>query len=163
MFNLPFLCDLIGFSVLTLAAWWIRKFGAITVIGIVATAINFILVPGGVHFLGFTAASGFFDLTTRLAGYDNSFRKAAYTGVSMMTVSISSAALAGYLIGTFFMAGPSLIKWGGVLGWAGLHTIGGIIGGAIGALLVTSLDSRGIMVKQTVHRGGKPNSMRDPQ
>ena len=112
MFNLPFLCDLIGFSVLTIAAWWIRKFGAISVIGLVATVINFVFVPGGVHFLGFTAASVFFDLITRLVGYDNSFRKSIFTVTSMMIISISSAALAGYIIGTFFMAGNALLKWG---------------------------------------------------
>jgi len=146
MFNLPFLCDLIGFSVLTIAAWWIRKFGAITVIGLVATVINFVFVPGGVHFLGFTAASVFFDLITRLVGYDNSFRKSIFTVTSMMIISISSAALAGYIIGTFFMAGTALLKWGGVLGWAGLHTIGGVIGGAIGTFLILSLNSRKVMV-----------------
>lgn len=35
--HLPLLCDLIGFTVLTVAAWWIRKAGAITAIGLIAT------------------------------------------------------------------------------------------------------------------------------
>jgi hypothetical protein len=109
MFGLPFLCDLIGFSVLILAAWWIRKFGAITIIGLIATAINFAL-GGNIFFIGFTVASIFFDLTARLIGYNNSFKKPAYTTISMMIVSIASAALAGYIIGTFFMAGPALIN-----------------------------------------------------
>jgi hypothetical protein len=30
-----------------------------------------------------------------------------------------------------------------ILGWAGLHAIGGIIGGFIGAMVVTSLVARG--------------------
>jgi hypothetical protein len=42
MTHLPFFCDLIGFSVLTLTAWWIRKFGAITIVG----AIGISLVTG---------------------------------------------------------------------------------------------------------------------
>jgi hypothetical protein len=145
MFGLPFLCDLIGFSVLILAAWWIRKFGAVTIIGLIATAINFAL-GGGVHFIGFTAASVFFDFSTRLIGYNNSFKKSTFTILSMMAVSIASAALAGYLIGAFFMAGPALINWGGVLGWAGLHTIGGVIGGAIGTSLIIALNSRKVLV-----------------
>jgi hypothetical protein len=145
MFGLPFLCDIIGFSVLILAAWWIRKFGAITIIGLIATAINFAL-GGGIHFIGFTAASIFFDFATRLIGYNNSFRRSAFAVVSMMAVSISSAAFAGYLIGTFFMAGPALINWGGVLGWAGLHTVGGVIGGAIGTFLILALSTRKVMV-----------------
>jgi len=146
MFHLPFFCDMIGFSVLILAAWWIRKFGAITIIGIIATLINFALVPNPYHFLGFTAASVFFDLTITLSGYDRSFRKKTCTVASMMTISISSAALAGYIIGTFFMAGPALATIGGVLGWAGLHAVGGIIGGAIGTSLVTGLDARKVTV-----------------
>lgn len=153
IFHLPFLCDLIGFTVLTIAAWWIRKIVAITLIGLIATAINFIIVPSGVQFLGFTAASIFFDAATGLVGYNRVFTKKAYTIASTMTLSISSAALAGYLIGTFFMALPAMAKWGGVLGWAGLHAIGGIMGGAIGVSLIIALNSR----KVTTH-GQKPVS-----
>lgn len=147
MFGLPFLCDLIGFSVLIVAAWWMRKLGAITTIGLIATVINFAL-GGGIHFLGFTAASIVFDLVTKLAGYDRAFKKPLYTVVSMMVASISSATVAGYLIGVFFMAGPAMAKWGGVLGWAGLHAVGGIIGGAIGTFLVLALKARNITAKQ---------------
>jgi hypothetical protein len=144
MFGLPFLCDLIGFSVLILAAWWIRKFGAITMIGLIATGINFAL-GGGIHFLGFTVASIFFDLATRLIGYDNSFKKPAFAIISMMMFSIISSALAGYIIGTFFMAGPGIVNWGGVIGWAGLHTVGGVIGGIIGTFLILALTNRTVM------------------
>lgn len=141
MFGLPFLCDLIGFSVLIIAAWWIRKFGAITIIGLIATIINFAL-GGAIHFLGFTAAAVFFDVASRLIGYNFSFKKPLFTFISMMAVSIGSAALAGYVIGTLFMAGPALANWGGVMGWAGLHMVGGVIGGAIGTFLVTALIAR---------------------
>ena len=145
MFGLPFLCDLIGFSVLILAAWWIRKFGAITIIGFIATAINFGL-GGSFHFIGFTIASIFFDFATRIIGYDNSFKKPSLTIPIMMSTSILSAALAGFLIGTFFLASPVLANWGGVFGWAGLHAIGGVIGGAIGTFLIVGLNSRKILV-----------------
>ena len=144
MFGLPFLCDLIGFSVLIIAAWWIRKFGAITMIGLIATGINFAL-GGGIQFLGFTAASIFFDLATRLIGNNFLFKKPSFTVVNLMVVSILSAAIAGYLIGAFFMAGPALSKSGGVLGWAGLHAIGGVVGGVIGTFLIAALNSRKIV------------------
>ena len=144
MFGLPFLCDLIGFSVLILAAWWIRKLGAITIIGLIATAINFGL-GGSFHFIGFTAASIFFDFATRIIGYNNSFKKPSLTIPIMMSTSILSAALAGFLIGTFFLASPVLANWGGVFGWAGLHAIGGVIGGAIGTFLIIGLNSRKIL------------------
>ena len=145
MFGLPFLCDIIGFSVLILAAWWIRKFGAITVIGFIATAINFGL-GGGFHFIGFTVASIFFDFATRLIGYDNSFKKPSLTIPIMITISIMSAALAGFFIGSFFMTGLVLVNWGGVFGWAVLHALGGVIGGAIGTFLILALNSRKILL-----------------
>jgi hypothetical protein len=142
MFGLPFLCDLIGFAVLTIAAWWIRKFGAITAIGLIATVVSFTFNPRGTHFLGFTAASFVFDIMYGLAGYGNSFKKPSYTMITSITISILSAAFAGLIIGVFFMAGPALALWGGVLGWAGLHAIGGVIGGGIGGLTVNMLISR---------------------
>ena len=145
MFGLPFLCDLIGFSVLILAAWWIRKFGSITLIGLIATAINFGL-GGGFHFIGFTAASIFFDFATRLIGYGTSFEKSSLTIPIMITISIVSATLAGFIIGTFFMSGPALANWGGVFGWAALHSIGGVIGGVIGTFLILALNSRKVLV-----------------
>lgn len=157
MSHLPFFCDMVGFSVLILAAWWIRKIGAITIIGAIATLINFALVANPYHFLGFTAASIFFDLTVAILGYNKSFRKKTYTVASMMTISIVSAALAGYIIGTFFMAGPTFPAMGGVLGWAGLHAVGGIIGGAIGTSLVTGLYARKIAVDNSNRREPQPN------
>jgi len=157
MFHLPFFCDMVGFSVLILAAWWIRKIGAITIIGAIATLINFALVANPYHFLGFTAASVFFDLTVAISGYHRSFGKRTYTITSMMTISIVSAALAGYIIGTFFMAGSTIAAMGGVLGWAGLHAVGGVIGGAIGASLVIGLYARKIVVNNSSRREPQPN------
>jgi hypothetical protein len=103
--------------------------------------------PGGVHFLGFTAASIVFDITAKLIGYDRGFRKLLFATVSILSVSVLSAAVAGLIIGTFFMAAPALAKWGGVLGWAGLHAVGGVIGGFIGLALVTGLVTRGVYRK----------------
>jgi hypothetical protein len=161
--HLPFFCDMVGFSVLILAAWWIKKFGAITIIGAIATLINFALVPNPYHFLGFTAASVFFDLTISLVGFNKPFSKKAYTVASMMPVSVLSAALAGYIIGTFFMAGPTFASMGGVLGWTGLHVIGGVIGGAVGTSLVTGLDARRITVESNGYKETQPNFMRDSE
>jgi hypothetical protein len=145
MFGLPFLCDLIGFSVLILAAWWIRKFGAITLIGLIATLITLAL-NGGAQFLGFTAASIIFDVTTRLTGYNFSFKKPIFMVVKMMSVSILSAAIAGYLIGSFFMSGsPVLANSGGAIGWAGLHAVGGVMGGVIGIFLIFALNNRKVV------------------
>ena len=113
-------------------------------IGLIATVINFAL-GGQLHFLGFTVASIFFDLVTRLIGYKFLFRKPAFTVVNLMVVSILSAAIAGYLIGSFFMTGSALASSGGVLGWAGLHAVGGVVGGVIGTFLIAALNSRKIV------------------
>jgi hypothetical protein len=152
------LCDLIGFTILTVAAWWIRKFGAITAIGLIATIINFVLNPQALTFLGFTAAALVFDLISTLAGFNNFFKKAFNTAIIAIIISTLSAAVAGFIIGSFFMAGSALSLLGGVSGWAGLHAVGGVIGGTIGAFLVTALTSRKIAVNgQMVH--GQKRSM----
>jgi hypothetical protein len=144
--GMPFLCDLIGFALLILGAWWIRKFGALTTVGLIATAINFAL-GGGAQFLGFTVAAIFFDFATVLIRYSGAFNKPANTAISMMIVAIASAAVAGAIIGAVFMTGaPLLAQWGGVAGWAGLHMVGGVIGGIIGTTLVLSLKKRKIAV-----------------
>ena len=149
MTNLPFLCDLIGFSVLVLTVWWIRRIGAASAVGLLATVINFVFNPGGVHFLGFTVASIAFDLMTYLAGYKRIFKNRFFMVILMLLSSVVSAAIAGSIIGAFFMSPAALERWGGVLGWAGLHAIGGIIGGFVGIVIIESLISRGF-----VPRGG---------
>jgi hypothetical protein len=142
MTHLPLLCDLIGFTALTVAAWWIRKLGAITAIGLIATLINFALSPQALTFLGFTAAAIVFDLVAGFTGYNNFFAKPLRTTTTAIGISTLSAAVAGFITGSFFMAGPALAAWGGVSGWALLHATGGVIGGAIGASLVAALNSR---------------------
>jgi hypothetical protein len=140
--GLPILCDLIGFTILTVTAWWIRKPGALTAVGLIATAVNFAINPAAVIFLGFTAASIVFDATSKLAGYENTFAKPKSTMAVAVAASVVSAAVAGFIIGSFFMPAAALVSWGGVLGWAGLHAAGGLIGGILGGALVNMLISR---------------------
>jgi hypothetical protein len=144
VFHVPFLCDLIGFASLILAVWVTRKFGTATLVGLIATVINFMFRPDAFFFIGFTAASFIFDVLTRLIGYKNIFEKPVIGTVSLVLVSIFSAAVAGSIIGLFFMTAPALASWGGVLGWAALHAVGGVIGGFIGAPLAAALTKRGI-------------------
>lgn len=144
MIGLPILCDMIGFSVLSLAVWWVRKLGTATLVGLIATVINCIFNPAGVFFHGFTAASIVFDVVSWLARYNICFKKTSLTAISLFSTSVLSATVAGLIIGTYFMAPPDLANWGGVLGWAGLHAVGGIIGGFIGTTLVIGLVKRGL-------------------
>ena len=144
--GMPFLCDTIGFALLILAAWWIRKPGAVTIVGLIATPINLAL-GGGIQFLGFAVAATFFDVVISVIGYQRAFKSSTHTVASMMPVSVASAGVAGATIAAIFMAGvPLLAKWGGIAGWAGLHMIGAVIGGAIGTTLVLALKKRRISV-----------------
>lgn len=112
IFGLPILCDMIGFAILILAVWWVPKFGAAITVGVVATVVNFVFNPYGFHFLGFTAASVVFDVAARLIGYGRFFKKPLFTTVSMLSASVLSAAVAGLIIGTFFMVTPAPARWG---------------------------------------------------
>jgi hypothetical protein len=149
LFQLPFFCDLIGFAALILAVWWVRKIGTATFVGVIATVINFMFRPDAVHFLGFTAASVLFDVIASLTGYRRLFEKRLLGSVTLLGLSIFSAATAGLIIGAFFMEPGPLQRWGGIIAWSGLHAIGGVIGGTLGVTLVNALTARGITAKST--------------
>ena len=143
-FNLPFFCDVAGFSALVLAVWWVRKAGTATFVGTIALVINLVFRPTALHFFGFFVASIVFDGLVLLLGYERVFEKKLLGSIGFFAVSVFSAAVAGLIIASFFMAPVALVGWGGVLGWAGLHAIGGAIGGAIGVSLMSALIARGI-------------------
>jgi len=142
--HLPFMCDLIGFTAIIVATWYVRRLGTATMVGFIATIINFIFVPTAIHFLGFTAASIAFDALAFLVGYKRMFAKRLVGSISLFAISVLSAAVAGLLIATFFMTPTALQNWGGVAGWAGVHAVGGVLGGAIGVALINALALRGI-------------------
>ena len=147
MFHLPLACDLIGFSALILATWWTRKLGTATFVGLIALIINMMVRPAALQFFGFFAASIVFDLLTFFSGYKRIFRKRLAGAITLFAISVFSAAVAGLIIGSFFMPPQALTSWGGIAGWAGLHAIGGIIGGAIGVTLMNALTVRGLTPK----------------
>ncbi|MEM1558444.1 MAG: hypothetical protein QXR44_06435 [Thermoproteota archaeon] len=155
MFGIPVFCDMIGFMSLILAVWWTRKLGTASVVGLVATIINFIFRPGAIHFLGFTAASVLFDVLIWIFRYNNCFEKRLAGAVFLIIASAVSAAVAGFIIGTFFMATPQLAKWGGVLGWVILHMAGGVVGWLLGFILMVSLESRGYVRPEAKHDSDK--------
>lgn len=146
--HLPILCDMIGVSLLILSAWWTKKPGAASFMGLVATILNFILRPGATHFIGFTVASIFFDFSTVLVGYGNSLEKGLRNTVSLSLISIISTTIAGFIIGTFFMNPMFLTNmFGGVVLFAALHGVGGLIGSVLGIIII-----RGLEVRQVIPR-----------
>ena len=144
--HLPILCDMIGTTVLIFTLWWTRKPGAAATMGVIATLLNFILRPGAFHFFGFTTACIFFDIASKLVGYGNILDKGMTSYISLVALSFVSAALAGLIIGSFFM-NPGFISsmFGGVLVFAAIHGGGGLIGGILGVVIIRGLERRSVM------------------
>ncbi|MCD6357842.1 MAG: hypothetical protein J7L75_04625 [Thermoproteales archaeon] len=136
--HMPFLCDLLAIVSLMLGVWWVRRLGTATLIGIIATILNFALRPGAIHFLGFTAASVVFDLLTRACGYERCFSPRLGPAL-LLALGMASTWIAGLLIGAFFMGGRVP-----VLTFSLLHAAGGLIGSAIGLVLVKAIEARGV-------------------
>jgi len=142
--GMPFLCDMIGVVVLTIALWWTRKLGAVTLTGAVATILTLTLRPEATHFFGFMAASVVFDALTRLIGYRNCLERPIPSAISLLSISIVSTAVAGLIIGLLFMNPKAIASMGGLAFFAGLHALGGFIGGVIGLTVVRALMARGV-------------------
>ncbi len=138
MTGMPFLCDFLAFTSLILVAWWTRKFGAVSLTGLIVTILTFALT-GRYHMLGFMAASILFDILTRTIGYSNCFEKPLPSTISMISFSTICAGVAGLIIGSIFM---SLNPIWAVITFATNHAIGGIIGGIFGLVLVNALKTR---------------------
>lgn len=113
--------------------------------GLVATALNFVLRPDAIHFIGFTAACLLFDAATILIGYDNILANNIKGWSLTIVVSTASSAVAGLIIGVFFM-NPTFLAtaFGGVAFFAGIHAAGGLVGGVLGVTFVRGLESRGV-------------------
>jgi hypothetical protein len=141
--HMPFFCDMLGIISLTLVLWWTRKFGTITITGIIATIITLTLNPYATQFFGFTAAAVVFDILTKLIGYRNCLDRPLLSIVSLLSTSTAAAAVAGVIIGNLFMNLNYLTAtFGGVTFFVILHAAGGAIGGAIGLMIIKALSTR---------------------
>ncbi|MGD8543979.1 MAG: hypothetical protein PVG48_02545 [Candidatus Bathyarchaeota archaeon] len=138
--HLPFTCDLLGFVTLTLVTWWTRKLGTASLTGLLVAGLTFTLRPNALYMLGFIAASILFDILTRLVGYQNSIEKPLPSIISIISFSTICAGIAGLIIGRFFLEFPATLEL-----WAGLHAIGGFIGGVIGITIIRALTARQVI------------------
>jgi hypothetical protein len=134
---------MIGISALLFTVWFVRKPGAATMVGVVATILSLILNPAGLQFLGFTAASVVFDALSRAISYRNSLDRRVVSSITLLAISLFSTLVAGYIIGTLFMSPVFLSSmFGGVMFFIGLHGAGGLIGGIVGVVIVRGLEVR---------------------
>ena len=134
--RLPILCDLLATISLIAAAWWVRKLGAATLVGLLATLLNFILRPGALHFLGFTVASAVFDALTRAIGYERCFSGGAGPAL-LAAAGTASTWVAGLIIGALFMGGSVPLAW-----FSALHALGGLIGSLFGIAIIRAAERR---------------------
>jgi hypothetical protein len=139
--QMPFLCDLLAFAALALVVWWTRRFGAASLTGVVFGVLSLVLRPGAFFNSAFIVAAVAFDLLTRAVGYDRMFKKPLVSSIAAVVISIVCAALAGLIIGALFM---NLATFPAIVTFASLHAIGGLIGGLVGAMIVTTLKARRI-------------------
>jgi hypothetical protein len=138
---MPFLCDLLAFAALMLVVWWTRRFGAAALTGVVFGVLSFVLRPGAFFNSSFIVAAIAFDLLTRAVGYNRMFNKPLVGSIAAVLISTACAALAGLIIGALFM---SFATFPAILTFAGLHAIGGLIGGLVGAGIIATLKARRI-------------------
>jgi len=135
--HLPFLCDFFAFVSLILVIWWTRKFGAASFTGLLVAGLSLALRPEATQMIGFAVTSITFDILTRMVGYRSCLDKPLPAVVGLLSFSTICAGLAGLIIGSFFMNPKPLITI-----FAGLHAIGGFIGGVIGLILIGALKTR---------------------
>ncbi len=147
--RLPILCDMVGASLLILTIWWTKKPLCASAMGLIATVLNFILRPTALHFLGFTAASFIFDISSWAIGYRNLLDRRLIGSVLLVLISVISTLIAGLIIGSFFMA-PTLVSsaYGGIAFFAFFHGLGGFIGGILGVIIINGLRARGIKIQE---------------
>jgi hypothetical protein len=89
--------------------------------------------------IGFVVACILFDIMIKLIGYGNSFDKLASSTLILLPFSTICALIAGLIIGSIVMILPTIL---GILTFAGLHAIGGLMGGIVGLILVNALRTR---------------------
>ncbi|MEM3641204.1 MAG: hypothetical protein QXH37_04725 [Candidatus Bathyarchaeia archaeon] len=141
--HLPFFCDTLGTFAFILILWWVRKFGAVIAVGVIATIVTLTLNPYSTQFFGFTTASMVFDILTKFIGYKNSLEKPKLSVISLLFTSVASTATAGTIIGYIFMNPNFLMQWfGGIAFFIILHATGGVIGAIVGITLTKALSTR---------------------
>lgn len=150
IFNgIPFLCEMVALTSLILVISLTRKFGAATVTGLIVVLLTLAFYPTSTYVIGFAAAGIVFDIATRLIGYHSIFDKPIISAVGLIASSLVASMTAGVIIGVLFMPLSLINILGGVIFFAGLHTLGGLVGGILGFSLVRALKARNVITIAT--------------
>jgi len=138
MFHLPIFCDISAFVTLIIAIWIIGKFGGASTIGIIGS-----LIVMGIRAkpfqLGFLASAIIFDILCLIIQHKPLKGIGNVLGLSVITVT--SAYIAGIIIGTVFMAGDI---WWALTFWGGWHAVGGLLSVIIALPIIGSLEKAGV-------------------
>ena len=138
MFHLPIFCDISAFVTLIIAIWIIGKFGGASAIGIIGS-----LIVMGIRAkpfqLGFLASAIIFDILCLIIQHKPLKGIGNVLGLSVITVT--SAYIAGIIIGTVFMAGDI---WWALTFWGGWHAVGGLLSVIIALPIIGSLEKAGV-------------------
>ena len=146
IFNgIPFLCEMVALTSLILVMSLTRKFGAVTITGLIVTLVTLAFYPSSTYMLGFVGASVVFDIATRLIGYRSIMGNPKISAVGLMVSAVAAATVAGVIIGVIFMPLSLITLLGGVTTFAGLHVLGGFVGAIIGYVLLQALIARKII------------------
>lgn len=113
--------------------------GVLTAMGVIATAINFAINPQDVIFMGFTIAIAVFNLSSRTSGVPTIFQEDKNHN-DVRNLDFAAFCHCSWDNYRFLFYGrPTLTFAKVVVGWATLHAIGGLIGGALSWVLVNIL------------------------
>jgi hypothetical protein len=138
--GLPIFCDFSVFSTLLLITWATSKFGAASLVGIIGSAITFLINPSP-STASFVAAAVLFDVLMTVNHHEPCV-KAYNIGTAALSTAIA-AYFAGVITGALFM--NNSLEWA-LTFWGGWHFIGGIIAAAI------TLPIIGILERANVRR-----------
>jgi len=146
IFNgIPFLCEMVALTSLILVLCLTKKFGAVTVTGLIVTLVTLAFYPSSTYMFGFVAASIVFDIATRLIGYRLILGSPKISAVGLVVSSMLAASVAGVIIGVMFMPLSLIALLGGVGTFAGLHVLGGLAGAVLGFVVLRALVARKII------------------
>jgi hypothetical protein len=146
IFNgIPFLCEMVALTSLILVMCLTRKFGAVTITGLIVTLVTLAFYPSSTYMLGFVAASLVFDIATRLIGYRLILGNPKISAVGLVVSSMAASVAAGVIIGVMFMPLSLIALLGGVATFVGLHVLGGLAGATIGFFVLRALVARKII------------------